>query len=134
MYHMCNDDFYDEKLQRYACISLFTKNETDEVKYVEDCEIMSINLTRYSYDTPGFDNEYEIELANGIKWGSTEAEVLTAYGPLSEEDIYHYPEIEGGYVVLDYQDETDKIYTNMMLYISYNYGLFMVSLGKQPIE
>ncbi|MGI6607356.1 MAG: hypothetical protein ACOX1F_00020 [Erysipelotrichaceae bacterium] len=131
-YDMWNNSFYDEELKEYAVIQVHFENETDKVRNIKDCTIWWISFARISYSGELLNNVYEIELAKGIKWGSTEAEIVAAYGDVEEGNRIAVD--ENGYIALFYIDQTDNMYTQMILYIFNEGGLFMVDLEKYPIE
>ncbi|MGB4626759.1 MAG: hypothetical protein WBI36_03000 [Erysipelotrichaceae bacterium] len=131
-YEIWNNSFYDEENQLYATILVEFENETDKVQNIKDCTIWWISFSRMPYLGVELNNVYEIELAKGIKWGSTEKEIIAAYGNVAEDKRIAVE--EDGYVALIYIDETDNMYSQMILYILDDGGLFMVDLEKYPYE
>lgn len=131
-YEMWNNGFYDENQQLYATISVDFENETDKEKNIKDCTIWWISFTRMPYLGVFLEKVYEIELSKGIKWGSTEEEIIKAYGNVESDMRITYE--EDGYFVLIYQDQSDNMFAQMALYLLNDGGLFMVDLEKYPSE
>lgn len=128
-YEMWNSGFYDEALDLYAYIYVDFHNYEDEAKKIRDCPIWSIGCYRIDEEISAMG--YEIRLAKGIKWGSTEEEILAAYGPV--EEGYR---IESGEIgcILVYYTPIENMMIQMNLHIDYESGLFMAELMQYPLE
>lgn len=131
-YEMYNESFYDKTNQLYASILVDFENETDKDKNIKGCTIWWISFTRMPYKNVELQNCYEIKLAKGIKWGSTEADIIAAYGNVEDGDRHDI--VEDGYVALIYKNTTNNVYAQMVFYILNDGGLFMVDFEKYPIE
>ncbi|HQB33035.1 MAG TPA: hypothetical protein PLI19_06850 [Erysipelotrichaceae bacterium] len=127
---MWNNAFYDEKQDLYVCIYACFHNNEDVTKKIKDCNIWLLAFYKIDSDSE-FKNQYEIKLAKGIKWGSTEEEILAAYGPV--EEGYR---IDGGGTgcILVYFSLDENMMTQMNLHINYDSGLYLVELAYYPVE
>ena len=130
-YEMWNSNFYDEKQDLYAYIYVDFQNYENEAKKMKDCKIWSIFLCRFDDSGKEIEKGYEIKLAKGIKWGSTEEEIVAAYGEVEEGD-----RIDGGVssCILVYYSIIDDMMVQMNLFIGYEEGLFMAELAQYPLE
>lgn len=128
MYEVWNEDFYDKGRDLYAFILMDFENYGDKAQDIKDCHVYWVAFSTI-YDDEKISNGYEIELAKGIKWGSTEEEIVAAYGPVAEGNRDAY---EGGYIILVYENTTNKMYSRMVLYLLEDGGLYSVILSKYP--
>ncbi len=128
MYKVWNKDFYDQGRDLYAFILMDFENYADKAQDIKDCDVYWVAFSTI-YDNEKINNGYEIELAKGIKWGSTEEEIVAAYGPVEEGNKEVY---EGGYTVLVYVNTTKNIYSRIVLYLLDDGGLYSVILSKYP--
>lgn len=71
-------------------------NLSNSAKDVSECQFWSIEVDNSYSDTP-----VDFELPEGIKTGSTIADIVKAYGKLSDDDIYRSDEL--GYTVYNYE-------------------------------
>ncbi|HPW53522.1 MAG TPA: hypothetical protein PLI19_04350 [Erysipelotrichaceae bacterium] len=127
-YLMQNEDFYDEDNNAYAIIAVDFENYSDSAKKIKDCDIYWIFFSRVYNEV--LKNAYELELAKGIKWGSTEQEIYAAYGSLGEDD--KIPS-EDGALILVYDAEYKNMFVRMVLYVDEEIGLFAVTLSRIPM-
>jgi hypothetical protein len=123
-YQMYNEKFYDSQKQAYVVILVDFENYDAEAKSIKECHIWYLSFCRILDLGVDLDNVYEIELAKGIKWGSTEAEIVAAYGQVPADK--RVVVAEDGYVALIYQKTTGDLFTQMVLYIYDDGGLFTV--------
>lgn len=132
VYILYNDAFYDSKQDQYAFVYVDFENYGDKVQSIRKCNIWCVSL--YRVDDLGniINNCYEIELAKGIKWGSTKQEIISAYGEPVDETANEYNGIT--YVILRYLDNSNNENTIMYLYVFDNGGLSIVDLMRYPLE
>jgi hypothetical protein len=128
-YKMWNSSFYDENQDLYAYIYVNFQNDENETKKIKDCNIWSIAL--FKIDDEVSDKGYEIELSKGIKWGSTEEEIVAAYGPVEEN--YRIDNGEDVCILVYYSLISDMM-VQMNMHIYYDGGLYMIELFRYPVE
>lgn len=128
-YEMWHSDFYDETLDLYAYIYIDFHNYEDETKKIKDCDVWSIACYRIVEEIS--EQGYEIKLAKGIKWGSTEQEVLAAYGPVEEN--YRIDSGGNGWILV-YYSQIESMMIQMNLHIDNEIGLYMAELMQYPVE
>ncbi len=109
-----NEKYYDAKHNYYMPLNVAFYNSTDKNQVTRDCEIYSISLHN-TFSSSGYDMThiaYEVEIAKGIRFGSSVEEVISAYGDV--ESKYFRRDIDN-YTELQYYTINNNIITKMDL-------------------
>ncbi|HPW53845.1 MAG TPA: hypothetical protein PK631_05680 [Erysipelotrichaceae bacterium] len=129
-YMMLNDNHYDEEYRYYALITVQFDNRSDEIKKMKDCDIMWLNFQKIppelNLDINMDHVAYELILAKGITWGSTEAEVIAAYGDVEENFKAQRDEMK----VMQYYTLSEDNFLSIMHLIFYKDALYSVNLYR----
>ncbi len=127
----------NSKYQNYTYVDsdflrIRVKNNSDEDQALRDCDIVFMNFHILSdwENNKMMNNPFELELANGITWGSTDVDALLAYGTIPVDSI----DIGKDYVIMPYAyfEETPegRIEILMNLVFKDDLGLVSVSLHR----
>ncbi len=129
MFQAFNEDFYEQQKDLYLTIVIDFENYGKTTKNVKECDVYWISLSKI-FDGEEMNNIYEIELAKGIKWGSTEQEIVAAYGqPL---EVNRELLADEGIIRIIYESTNKDIYSRMVMFLFEDGGLYLVMLSKYP--
>ena len=95
-------------------------NNSIEAKDIYECDIWGIDMS-IMHGSSIIDTYPEIELAQGLTWGSSEADVLAVFGEY--EDTYRSDDLEYTNYDFLYRDETNKSDIRARVAIKDGFGL-----------